>query len=66
MEPGVLKLWISIFLMESGFLKLHFWKSNLEIYEQIFDKFLGQFSKISNFLEYGFSDNLELELRLKV
>ena len=66
MEPGVLKLWISIFLMEFGFLKLHFWKSNLEIYEQIFDKFLGQFSKISNFLEYGFSDNLELELRLKV
>ena len=53
-------LWISPFLMEFGFLNLEFGN---QIWKFILANFSGQFSKISNFLEFGFSDEIKLEFR---
>ena len=58
-------LWISPFLMEFGFSKLvcgnQIWKFMCRC--RYLGKFSGQFSKISNFLEFGFSDEIKLEFR---
>ena len=60
-RTGVLKLWISPFLMEFEFLNLEFGNQIWKFMCSYFGKFSGQFSKISNFLELGFSKELKLE-----
>ena len=60
-KPGVLKLWISPFLMDFGFLKLELGNQIWKFMCSYFGKFSGQFSKIANFLEFGFSNELKME-----
>ena len=61
-NAGVLKLWISTFLMEFGFLNLEFgnqiWKFG-KFMSSYFGKFSFKFSKISNFLEFAFFNELK-------
>ena len=56
LRSGVLKLWISPFLMKFGFLNLEFGNQIWKFICSYFGKFSGQFSEISNFLEFGFSN----------
>ena len=60
-SAGVLKLWISTFLMEFGFLNLEFGNQIWKFICSYFGKFSGQFLKISNFLEFEFFNELKLE-----
>ena len=54
-KSGVLKLWISPLLIDFWFLNLEFGNQIWKFMYSYFGKFSGQFSKISNFLEFGFS-----------
>ena len=53
----VLKLRISTFLMDFGFLNLEFGNQIWKFMCSYYDKFSGQFSKIANFLEFEFSND---------